>query len=200
MNWLFLQNFAQGDAGDLGVIIAAFLGFFIFLMVLAVLAYFYVAFALMSISKRTNTPHGWLAFIPILNLYLISRIAKMHWWPMLLIVAYILFTILASFGNTMGLIGSILGIISLLVFVVYSIIWQWKMFEAVGRPGWWILTILIPFIGNIVYFILLGVAAWGKPENHVEQIKSSKQVTGSNQIPTGRKTSNQVPKERKTSK
>tara|TARA_Y100000310_G_scaffold332325_1_gene407685 strand:- start:879 stop:1436 length:558 start_codon:yes stop_codon:yes gene_type:complete len=182
MGWLFLQNAGQvgGDVGVLATIFAAFLGLFIFLMVLAVLAYFYVAFALLNIAKRTNTPHGWFAFIPLLNLYLISRIAKMHWWPFLLIVAYIIFIMLASLGDIMEVIGSILGVISLLVFVVYSIIWQWKMFEAVGRPGWWILTILIPFVGNLVYFILLGVAAWGKPENHVEQIKGLKQVPKGN--------------------
>jgi len=63
----------------------------------------------------------------------------MHWWPwLLLIVAF-------------------LPIINL-VFVVFAIIWHWKMFEAVGKPGWWAILLLIP----IVNIIMLAIAAWSK--------------------------------------
>jgi hypothetical protein len=36
--------------------------------------------------------------------------------------------------------------------------WQWKMFEAIKKPGWWALICLITPIN----FILYGVAAWSE--------------------------------------
>jgi hypothetical protein len=38
---------------------------------------------------------------------------------------------------------------------------MWKTFEAVGRPGWWAIFMIIPIL-NIVYLVFLGIAAWGK--------------------------------------
>ena len=166
MNWMFLEAGAIGLEG----IFAAFLGLLIFVMVLSLLIWFYIAFALMKIAKKTNTPRGWFAFIPYLNLYLMSRIAKMRWWPVLLIVAYFVFSSLIYLGGFIGIIGMILGTIAIWILIVYVFIWQWKIFEAVERPGWWILLVLIPVAGPFIYLVVLGMAAWGHPENHIELI------------------------------
>jgi hypothetical protein len=76
-----------------------------------------------------------------------EQIAKMHWWPILLLVGFWI---------------PFVGAIGAIVLAVFAIIWMWKTFEAVGRPGWWILLGLIPGLGGLIVLILLGVAAWGK--------------------------------------
>ena len=86
-----------------------------------------------------------------------SKIARMHWWPILLLI-----------GILIPFVGSIISI----VFVIFGFIWGWKIFEAVGRPGWWVLWQIIPILGTIIFLILLGIAAWGK-----------KEVTSSSNIP-----------------
>ena len=53
-----------------------------FLFMIAV--YVYTSWALMRIAKRAKTEPAWLAWIPIANNYLLAKIAKMHWWPLIL--------------------------------------------------------------------------------------------------------------------
>jgi len=88
-------------------------------------------------------PRG-IAWIPIVGQPLLaSKIAKMHWWPILFIA-----------GFWIPVVGGFLG----LVFSVFFIIWMWRTFEVLGRPGWWAISaIFLP-----LYLIFLGVAAWGK--------------------------------------
>lgn len=50
----------------------------------SLLIYIYLAFAFMTIAKKTNTEPAWLAWIPIANIYLMSKIAQKKWWPILL--------------------------------------------------------------------------------------------------------------------
>jgi hypothetical protein len=55
-------------------------------LAIGVAVYLYVAFALMTLAKKMKIERPWLAFIPVANLYLMSRMAKMHWWPVLLVI------------------------------------------------------------------------------------------------------------------
>ena len=150
-------NSLLADPEVLGGLYAAIAGFIVILIIIGVIIYIYVSLAYMKIAERTNTANGWLAFIPIANLYLMSKIARMHWWPILLLI-----------GILIPFVGSIISI----VFVIFGFIWGWKIFEAVGRPGWWVLWQIIPILGTIIFLILLGIAAWGK-----------KEVTSSSNIP-----------------
>jgi hypothetical protein len=38
--------------------------------------YIYMSMALMTIATKTNTPNGWLAWIPIANIFLMLQIAR----------------------------------------------------------------------------------------------------------------------------
>lgn len=67
----------------------------------------------------------------------------MDWWPWLILI---------------GLVVPILNFIVLLAFVVFAFMWMWKMFEAIKKPCWWALTLLIHIVG----FIFIEIAAWGK--------------------------------------
>ena len=74
-------------AGAAGVGLAVFGGLMLawLLFVLAVYAYF--AVCLMRIAQKTNTPNGWFAWIPILNIVIMVQIAKKPlWWIVLFFI------------------------------------------------------------------------------------------------------------------
>lgn len=117
--------------------------FFMFFLLFGIAAYIYSAIALMTIAKRTKTKNGWLAWIPIANLYLMTQIAKVQWWTMFVIIlAFIPF------------LNSLAGIATAGV----SIWWWWKISERLHKPGWLGILMIIP----VANFIVLGVLAWGK--------------------------------------
>ncbi len=102
-------------------------------MFVGLAAYLFSAFALMAIAKKTNTPNGWLGFIPIGNLYLMTQLAKLPWWWILLLFV--------PFAN-----------------IIAGIYIWWKIAERLGKPGWWSLLLLIP----IVNIVIIAIMAWGK--------------------------------------
>ncbi len=124
------------------------LPFLVFLLILIIVIYIYSTIAMMAIAKKANHPHPALVWIPLVGPLLVtSQIAKMPWWPILLLL---------------GTWIPIAGYAFTLAFLIFSFIWIWKTFEAVNKPGWWVLLSLIPLVGTVIYLILLGVAAWSK--------------------------------------
>lgn len=124
-------------------IVAAILAFGAIAFIFGVAVYIYWSLALMRIAKKIGTEPAWLAWIPIANLYLMSQMAGMHWWPVLLVVG--------------GFIP-IIGVLAAPALMVFTIVWLWKIFEKVGKPNWWAVLCLIP----IVNLVLIGIAAWGE--------------------------------------
>ena len=104
------------------------------------IVYVYMALALMTIAKKTNTKNPWLAWIPIANLYLMTDIAQVPWWTMLIVV----FAGIIPYG----------GIASIALMVW----WFWKIAERRGFPGWYGILLLIP----VVNIIIMGILAWKK--------------------------------------
>ncbi len=131
---------------------------FLALLILPLLLgiYIYTALAYMFLARKIGVKPAWLAWIPIANLYLISKMARMHWWPMLLLLLV----------PIPGL--NILAIIALTIFIFF---WHTKIFARVGRPEWWAVTLFLPSIGTIVFYVFLGMAAWGK--DPVEQTEAT---------------------------
>lgn len=124
------------------------LAFFAVASVSFILIWIYSAMAFMALGKKSNLKNPGLAWIPGLGPLIISfQASKTHWWPWLLLVVFMIPAV---------------NILAILVFFVYSMIWNWKLFVTVGKPGWRILLALIPLIGPVVYLIFLGVAAWSK--------------------------------------
>lgn len=63
--------------------------------------YVWIAICLQIIANKTNTPNGWLAWIPIANIYLMCNIAgKPGWWIILFFIpiANIVFAIIVWMG------------------------------------------------------------------------------------------------------
>ena len=142
---------------ELSQLLGILAGLFIAIIALSFFLYIYSSLAIMTIAKRTGTSNSWLAWIPYANFYLISKISQSHWWPILLLLVPVLINLFPS-----GAITSIILAISLGIFMIFNIVWWWKICERRGKPGWWVLIGLIPVIGWIWGLILIGILAWGK--------------------------------------
>jgi len=125
------------DTSLLPAMAGAFLAFIV-LIIIAV--YVYTSLALMTIAKKTKTENAWLAWIPLVNLYLMVQIAKVPTWTILAILLLII-----------PMIGTIL-------FLAVYIWWWWKIAEARKKPGWISLLLIIPLVNLIV----MGVIAWAE--------------------------------------
>ena len=87
--------------------------------------YIYFAFCLQVLAQKTKTTNAWLAWIPILNVFLMLNIAqKPLWWAVLILVP---------------LVNIVIGII----------IWM-AIAQRRGKPSWWGILTIIPVIGILV--------------------------------------------------
>lgn len=129
------------------LLLATGIVFLVFLVVAAI--YVYTAVVLMVIAKKTKTEYPWLAWIPVANFYLMTKIAGMPWWTMLLLL--------------LGFIPILGG----LVIMAVTTVWWWKIAEARGKPGWYALLMLIPLVG----FVIMGVIAWSDKKQSKSKAK-----------------------------
>ena len=123
-------------ADGFSALVGAFLiGFLVFIIAF----YVYFSLALMTIAKRTKTENAWLAWIPIVNIYLMMKIGKLPTWSLALwaLVFVPMLGGLASAGMT---------------------VWYWwAIAERRGKEGWWGILMLVP----LVNLVLVGILAWG---------------------------------------
>ena len=119
--------FAQEDSPRLG----ASAGVLSFIIILGLVCYVYMALAVQTIARKTDTPNDWLAWIPLANLFLLLRISrKPLWWFVRLLIPFV---------NIVILILMWIGVA-----------------EARGKPNWWGLLMLVP----VVSLIVPGYLAW----------------------------------------
>ena len=128
--------------GSILAIVAAWM--FLFVLI-GIGLYIYMSFVYMAIAKKNKQSSPGLAWIPGVGPIIIAyKSSKMHWWPWLLLI---------------GILIPLVGFVALIVFAVFSVIWHWKLFEAIKKPGWWAVFMVIPLL-NIVFLIFVGIAAW----------------------------------------
>ena len=109
-------------------------------LIIFLAVYIYAAFALMTIANKTKTKNGWLAFIPIANVYLLTQIAGLSgWWTLIIFAGIIPF----------------LGNLAVLAAIAYFF---WIISEKLKKPGWFGILMIVP----IVNLVILGILAWGK--------------------------------------
>jgi hypothetical protein len=61
--------------------------FFGFFLVVGLIFYAYAAICLVKIAEKTNTPDGWWAWVPVMNILLMIKIAgKPLWWILLCLI------------------------------------------------------------------------------------------------------------------
>jgi len=106
-------------------------GFLMVELILFAVFYVYFALALQTIAKKTNTANAWLAWIPLVNIFLMLNIAqKPGWW-------------------------FILCLIPIVNLVMLIIIWM-AIAERRGKPGWWGIMWIVP----VMNIIMPGYLAW----------------------------------------
>jgi ABC-type Na+ efflux pump permease subunit len=100
-------------------------------VVIGIAMYIYVALALQTIATKTATANGWLAWIPIANIFLMLSVAKKPtWWFILFLIP--------------------------LVNIAVAIMTWMGVAEAVKKPSWWGILMIVP-LANLV---VPGYLAW----------------------------------------
>ncbi len=106
-----------------------------FLFLVGFLLYVYFAVTLMIIARKTNTAGAGLAWIPILNLYLMCKIARRPAWWMLLCF------------------------VPLLNLFALAMLWM-SIAEMTGKPAWTGALAIIPFVGLVIpAYLTLGAGS-----------------------------------------
>lgn len=98
--------------------------FLMVFLIFGLAAYVYMALCLQTIAKKTNTPDGWLAWIPIANFILMLNIAhKPIWWIVLMLIP--------------------------LVNIVIAVMVWMEIAKARGKREWWGILMIVPVLGLI---------------------------------------------------
>lgn len=102
--------------------------------VLGMIAFYaYNAICLMFLAKKTGTPNGWMAWIPILNVYLMCKVGgKSGAWIFLFLIP----------------------VVNIVIFVI---LWA-AISERCGKPGWLGILMLI----SPINLIIMGILAFSK--------------------------------------
>jgi hypothetical protein len=179
---------------EMGALMGAFIGIFIVALLIFFALYLYLSIVYSRIGKKAGLTNPGIAWMPGFgSLAVIFESSKMHWWPFLMLTIVMTSMYPLSFflliNSSIVLIISIISFVFMAIFGIMTIVWHWKTYEAVGKPGWWILvplicwavgiglfflvaiiksslivtlSVLIMIFGAIIHLILLGVAAWSK--------------------------------------
>jgi hypothetical protein len=101
------------------------------MLVFAAALYIYIAIALQTIATKTATANGWLAWIPIANIFLMLNVAKKPvWWFILFLVP--------------------------LVNIIMAVMVWMGIAEARRKPNWWGILMIVPAVNLVVP----GYLAW----------------------------------------
>lgn len=141
----FKEIFSEAmTSGAIPALIALGFALLFLLFILLIAFYILTSWAFMSLAKKVKYPSPGIAWIPIVGpAIILAKTAKMHWWPILLLIGMIIPLISFAFW---------------IAFYVFFIIWLWKTYEVINKPGWWAIFWIIQPVG----LILLCVAAWSK--------------------------------------
>lgn len=90
-----------------------------------VVIYVYLAFTLMILARRLAAPHMWMAWVPIANMYLMTKMANLPWWWVL---------------------GFFIPFIN---FFIAGYVWS-EIGKKFGKPWWVGGFVCLPLIGLIV--------------------------------------------------
>ena len=186
-----LSNLEGFGTGTMDFITSAMIGLMIVFIVIALGFYIYISLAYARIGKKAKITNPDVAWMPMGPIATIFETAKAHWWPFLVgtigyTIIYLGMTIwtasvFSGSNSAIGILLIIAGFIALLLVVIMAIVWHWKTYESIGKPGWFaiipvigvILGFLLLFLSSILgvivlllsilsHLILIGIAAWSK--------------------------------------
>lgn len=121
--------------------------------VINIIAYIIGALLMFALGRKANNPNAWFAFVPILNyvlfFQLIGRSALNILWYFAVAIPMVM---LIAGAETLGL---ILLIPLCIILIILSILWSVEFFRAFGMSGAWVLVLFVPFLGSLIYLILI---------------------------------------------
>lgn len=119
----------------------------VFMIIIFIAFYIYMALAWYSIAKKMKYKHPWLAWIPFANVAMILQLGDFSWgWVFL----------------------SLIPVLGWIAILVLSIIATWRIFEKRKYPGWLALStalVWLPAVGIlclVTYMVVIGMLAWKK--------------------------------------
>lgn len=118
-------------------------GLFLFILILSLVFYVYTSLCLYFIAQKTQTEPAWLAWIPIANLFLMCKIAKISYLWLL---------------GVIGLFIPFINILANFYFIGLSVFMWYKIALARGRPAWLGILTIVP----IANFVIMGYLAFSE--------------------------------------
>ena len=101
----------------------------LFSLVVFVAFYVYFAVAIQTMAKKTNTPNNWMAWIPLLNVYLLLKIGgKPGWWLLLFLIPFV-------------------------NFIMMIVMWM-GVAERLNKPNWYGILMIVPLVNIIIPGVL----------------------------------------------
>lgn len=87
--------------------------------------YVYFSFCFMTIANKTGTDGAWMAWVPIVQIYLMCKVGdKPGWWLIMFFIP--------------------------LINIVFAILLFMAVAEARGKPGWIGVLMIVPFVNFII--------------------------------------------------
>jgi hypothetical protein len=152
---------ALPNADLLAGISIAFIGGFLLLALLTVLAlYIFTSVATQKLAKRLKYKNSWMAWIPILQIHLLLRMAKLDIGIIVLFWIMVFLQSLPSVTEMPAIYYLLIIIASLGVMTIYTFTFI-KLCERIGYNKW-LGLISLTQIGS---YVLLGMLAWGKQDS-----------------------------------
>lgn len=97
----------------------------LFSILIWIVIYVYFSYSFMVIANKTGTDGAWMAWVPIVQIYLLCKVGgKPGWWLILFFIP--------------------------LVNIVFSIIVFMAVAEARGKPSWIGILMIVPFVNFII--------------------------------------------------
>ncbi len=160
--------FGAGLFSAFMIIIFAFL--LVIILTLAIL-YVYNALVWSTIAKKQKYDKSWLAWIPVVQFFLLPILASKNWaWGFIIFTPVVLLPMFV-----VPLVGHVLSALTSLFILGMSIYWCWIIFEKRNYAGWLSVFQAIPLIGKLIYLVTIGFVAWSKePLIPSEKYKISK--------------------------
>jgi len=138
--------------------VLAFIGsFFIFFFILALASYFLAAIGLYSMAQKRGIENAWIAWIPVVQLYIIGRlIGTLHIGSYEVPQPELVLPGIAVAGSVLSnipLIGGLIGIASLVVnlFALHKL---YTIYRPDQATLYLVVSILLPFMGPVFLFIM----------------------------------------------
>jgi hypothetical protein len=104
------------------------------MFVIGIVVYLVVTFPIYKIAERLNQENAWMAWVPIVNLFLIASMAGKEWWWVLLLL------------------------IPIIGFVIAIILWM-GVAENLGHPSWMGILMIVPILNlALLYYWAFGQA------------------------------------------